>query len=79
MIVTVQWMQLICPLAADQENDPALWQSLLSLQPRVREFIAVLGLELALDEAEGCAFVCIRNDCFRFSGRLNSRNSPDRA
>jgi hypothetical protein len=40
-----------------QENDPTLWQSLLSLQSRVREYLAVLGLELSLDEAEGYAFV----------------------
>jgi hypothetical protein len=39
------------------ENDPALWQSLLQLQERVREYIAVLGLELVLDEAEGYAYI----------------------
>src|SRR5258707_9642996 len=40
-----------------REDDPALWQSLLDLQARVREYAAVLGLELALDEAEGYAFL----------------------
>ncbi len=40
-----------------QENDPGLWQSLLSLQARVREYIAVLGLDLILDEAEGYAYL----------------------
>src|SRR5712691_755331 len=40
-----------------REDDPALWQSLLDLQARVREYVAVLGLELALDEAEGYAFL----------------------
>jgi len=40
-----------------QETDPALWQSLLNLQARVRDYVAVLGLELALDEAEGYAFL----------------------
>jgi len=40
-----------------QETDPALWQSLLTLQTRVRDYIAVLGLELVLDEAEGYAFL----------------------
>jgi len=40
-----------------REDDPALWQGLLDLQARVREYVAVLGLELALDEAEGYAFL----------------------
>ncbi|HYL14892.1 MAG TPA: DUF4194 domain-containing protein [Terriglobales bacterium] len=39
------------------ESDPALWNSLLNLQPRVREYVAVMGLELVLDEAEGYAFL----------------------
>jgi hypothetical protein len=39
------------------ENDPPLWQSLLSLQARVREYVAVLGMELILDEAEGHAYL----------------------
>lgn len=40
-----------------QENDPAQWNALLKLQARVRDYIAVLGLELVLDESEGYAFV----------------------
>lgn len=40
-----------------RENDPALWQSLLNLQARVREYVAVLGLEFILDEAEGYAYL----------------------
>lgn len=36
-----------------QENDASLWQDLFALQPRVRDYVAVLGLELILDEAEG--------------------------
>jgi hypothetical protein len=39
------------------EADPVLWQSLLALQARVRDYIAVLGLELILDEAEGYAYL----------------------
>ena len=39
------------------ESDPALWNALIQLQARVRDHIAVLGLELALDEAEGYAFL----------------------
>lgn len=39
------------------EADPPLWQSLLGLQARVRDHIAVLGLELILNEAEGYAYL----------------------
>lgn len=39
------------------EANPALWQSLVGLQARVRDHIAVLGLELILDEAEGYAYL----------------------
>ncbi|PRC91088.1 DUF4194 domain-containing protein [Solimicrobium silvestre] len=40
-----------------QENDVNLWADLLNLQAQVRDYIAVIGLELALDEAEGYAFL----------------------
>ena len=40
-----------------RDDDPALWQALLELQARVREYVAVLGLELILDEAEGYAYL----------------------
>jgi hypothetical protein len=40
-----------------RDDDPVLWQSLLELQARVREYVAVLGLELILDEAEGYAYL----------------------
>ena len=40
-----------------QEDNPGLWSSLLNLQPRVRDYVAVLGLELILDEAEGYVFL----------------------
>lgn len=43
-----------------QDADPALWNALLALQARVRDYVAVLGLELALDEAEGYAFLRAR-------------------
>lgn len=42
------------------ESDPALWNALIQLQARVRDHIAVLGLELVLDEAEGYAFLRAR-------------------
>jgi hypothetical protein len=40
-----------------QEGDNTLWNSLLNLQARVRDYVTVMGLELALDEAEGYAFL----------------------
>ncbi|ODU56173.1 MAG: hypothetical protein ABT02_20995 [Comamonadaceae bacterium SCN 68-20] len=45
-------------------DDAAHWNALLQLQGRVRDHVAVLGLELMLDEAEGYAF-------------LRSRTVPD--
>ena len=41
----------------DRDNDLARWQSLLDLQTRVRDHVAILGLELILDEAEGYAYL----------------------
>jgi hypothetical protein len=43
--------------ATYQEDNPALWQSLLNLQARVREYAGLVGLEMILDEAEGYAYL----------------------
>ena len=43
-------------------DDAARWSALLQLQGRVRDHVAVLGLELMLDEAEGYAFLRSRPD-----------------
>ncbi|MES2037200.1 MAG: DUF4194 domain-containing protein [Pseudomonadota bacterium] len=40
-----------------REDDEPLWGSLLKLQARVRDYVAVLNLDLVLDEAEGYAFL----------------------
>jgi hypothetical protein len=40
-----------------RENDERLWAALLNLQARVRDYAAVLNLDLVLDEAEGYAFL----------------------
>jgi hypothetical protein len=51
---------LIVPLLRGviyQESDAGLWQALGALQHRVRDYVAVMGLELILDEAEGYAFL----------------------
>jgi hypothetical protein len=42
---------------ADRESDPVLWQSLTGIQARVRDYVACLGLDLVLDEAEGFAYL----------------------
>ena len=47
-----------------QEDNAELWQALLTLQARLRDYVAVLALELVLDDAEGYAF-------------LRSRATPD--
>lgn len=45
-----------------RESDEHLWHALLNLQARVRDYMAVLGLELVLDEAEGYAFLRAKLD-----------------
>ncbi|MCL2635772.1 MAG: DUF4194 domain-containing protein, partial [Betaproteobacteria bacterium] len=40
-----------------REQDEGQWASLLNLQARVRDYVAVLNLEFVLDEAEGYAFL----------------------
>ncbi|HUM05518.1 MAG TPA: DUF4194 domain-containing protein [Terriglobales bacterium] len=40
-----------------QEADASFWNALINLQARARDYVAVLGLELVLDEAEGYAFL----------------------
>ena len=45
-----------------RENDAAVWNGLVHGQAQVRDYVAVLGLELVLDEAEGHAFLRSRTD-----------------
>lgn len=40
-----------------REDDEVLWQMLIELQARCREYVAMLGLDLILDEAEGYAYL----------------------
>lgn len=40
-----------------RDTGASLWQALVQLQARVREYVTVLGLELVLDEAEGYAYL----------------------
>jgi hypothetical protein len=41
----------------DREADPAQWQALGGVQAQVRDYIAVLGLELVMDDVEGFAYL----------------------
>jgi len=57
--------QLVIPLLKGvlyRENDTVQWNALLNLQARVRDYVAVIGLEMVLDEAEGYAFLRARTD-----------------
>jgi hypothetical protein len=40
-----------------RDDNPAGWSQLLTLQAAIHDYVAVLGLELILDEAEGYAFL----------------------
>jgi len=40
-----------------RDADVRLWESLLALEARVRDYVEVLGLMLVLDEAEGFAYL----------------------
>jgi hypothetical protein len=68
---TANLSALVVPLLKGviyQENDPALWNGLLNLQARVRDYVTVLGLDLVLDEAEGYAFLRSRPDEYEETG-----------
>ena len=45
-----------------RDGDERQWAALLNLQARVRDYVAVLNLDLVLDEAEGYAFLKSRPD-----------------
>ena len=46
----------LCKGVLYQDQSPELWQGLTMLQAPVRDYVAVLGLELIFDEAEGYAY-----------------------
>lgn len=45
-----------------RDTHEKVWQPLLQLQPQVRDYVAVLGLTVVVDEAEGYAFLRSRPD-----------------
>ena len=40
-----------------RDQNPELWQDLLTLQPRVHDYVEVLGLDLLFDDTEGFAYL----------------------
>jgi len=54
-----------------REQDERQWALLLNLQARVRDYVAILDLDLVLDEAEGYAFLKSRT-------KLDEGNSSSR-
>jgi len=57
---TLELSAVVVPLLKGviyRDDDAARWSALLDLQGRVRDHVAVLGLDLTLDEAEGYAFL----------------------
>lgn len=62
---TIDLSSVVVPLLKGvfyREENQGLWVSLLQLQASVQDYVAVLGLELLLDEAEGYAFLRSRQD-----------------
>src|ERR1700758_5331782 len=49
-------IQLMKGVVYRDTHDKA-WQHLLQLQPQVRDYVEVLGLQVVIDEAEGYAFL----------------------
>lgn len=45
-----------------REEQPEVWQSLLLLQSRIRDYVAILGLDLDVDEADGYAYLRQRQE-----------------
>jgi hypothetical protein len=43
--------------AVYRDTHDTAWQHLLQLQPQVRDYVEVLGLQVVIDEAEGYAFL----------------------
>jgi hypothetical protein len=54
--LSVPVIQLMKGVVYRDTHDKA-WQHLLQLQPQVRDYVEVLGLQVVIDEAEGYAFL----------------------
>lgn len=56
-----------------REEHPDLWSTVLGVQAGIRDYVAVLGLELILDEAEGYAFLRSRPESEEDGAKLIPR------
>ena len=56
-----------------RESDEKLWQRLLELSAQARDYVAVLGLELVIDDTEGYAFLRSSPDADPELPRLSPR------
>lgn len=45
-----------------QDEDPNLWQQVIELQPRIRDYVAVMGLTFHIDESEGYAWLVTKEE-----------------
>lgn len=55
------------------------WRQLLALQPQVRDYVAVIGLTVVVDESEGYAFLRSRPDLDNDEARAIPRLVPRRS
>lgn len=62
-----------------RDTHESLWQQLLPLQPKVRDYVAVIGLTVMVDEAEGYAYLRSREDLDDQDGPAIPRLVPRRA
>jgi hypothetical protein len=53
-----------------REDDAPQWTALLQLQSRMRDYVAVLALDLVVDEAEGYAFLRSQTQAIEGSSKL---------
>jgi hypothetical protein len=56
-VVVINLLKGVIYQQGDHDGDAALWNALIRLQARVRDYVEVMGLALVLDEAEGYAFL----------------------
>lgn len=62
-----------------RDTHETAWRHLLQLQPRVRDYVSVIGLTVVIDEVEGYAFLRSRPDLDDEDGPAIPRLIPRRA
>ena len=77
----VELSALVVPLLKGvlyRDNDSGQWNGLLALAARVRDYVAVMGLDLVLDESEGYAFLRSRQTSDTVPGDENTEQAQPR-